>query len=123
MKQTLLCFFFAALLASCGNNTGKSAADKKTTPSAADSEADKGLALVASNGCYTCHQVDQPGAGPAYTAVAARYPNNDQVIDSLAQKIIKGGSGNWGTIPMIPHPGVSQEDARTMVKYVLSLKK
>jgi len=122
MKRLLLPFFFAALLASCGNGANQTTTDKKA-PAAADSDADKGLALVAANGCYSCHQVDQPSSGPAYTAVAARYPNNDKVIDSLADKVIRGGAGNWGTVAMIAHPDVSKEDARTMVKYVLSLKK
>jgi cytochrome c len=55
--------------------------------------------------------------------VAAKYPKNDAVIDSLSDKIIKGGSGNWGTIPMIAHPALSKDDAKAMVNYVLSLKK
>jgi cytochrome c len=44
------------------------------------------------------------------------------VLDTLSDKIIKGGGGRWGAVPMTPHPQVSKEDATTMVKYVLSLK-
>ena len=40
----------------------------------------------------------------------------------LAGKIIKGGTGVWGQVPMLPHDGLPQEDAEAMVKYVLSLK-
>src|ERR1700694_4455192 len=108
MKRSLVCFFFAALLAGCGNSNSGSAESKPPAPK--DPEVEKGLALVAAHGCSSCHQGDQQPPGPAYTAVAAKYPANAQVIDSLAQKIIKGGAGNWGTVTMIAHPNVSQED-------------
>ncbi len=48
---------------------------------------------------------------------------NQASIDSLPGKVIKGGAGVWGTIPMTPHPTVSQEDAKAMVMYVMSIKK
>jgi cytochrome c len=54
--------------------------------------------------------------------VAAKYPSNEANIKKLAEKIIKGGQGNWGEIPMAGHPNVSQEDAEAMVKYILSMK-
>ena len=38
------------------------------------------------------------------------------------KKVMKGGSGNWGTVPMAGHPNISKADAELMVKYVLSLK-
>jgi cytochrome c len=44
-------------------------------------------------------------------------------IKMLAEKIIKGGQGNWGEIPMAGHPNVSEEDASAMVEYILSMKK
>ena len=83
----------------------------------------KGLELVAKSDCFTCHKVNETAVGPAYQLVADKYENNEAVIDSLAQKIIKGGSGNWGQVPMTPHPQVSVDDAKAMVKYVLALKK
>src|SRR5688572_19714953 len=48
----------------------------------------KGLALVAKHACFACHQVSQKVTGPSYMEVAARYPDNPAVVDSLAQKII-----------------------------------
>ncbi|MCU0404970.1 MAG: cytochrome c class I [Chitinophagaceae bacterium] len=81
----------------------------------------KGLALVAANDCLTCHAVNQTMTGPAYADIAAKYANADTAtIAKLAQTIIKGGSGNWGQVPMTPHPALS--DAKAMVKYVLLLK-
>ncbi|MEY3435840.1 MAG: hypothetical protein RL335_296, partial [Bacteroidota bacterium] len=58
--------------------------------------------------------------GPSYVDVAKKYSERD--VKMLAEKIIKGGKGNWGEIPMTPHPNVSQADAEEMVKYILSMK-
>jgi cytochrome c len=127
MKKTIVIFSFIAFMASCGNNnTGDKSADNKTeeaAPKAEDPEVEKGLNLVATSDCLTCHQIETKSTGPAYVEVAAKYPNNDAVVDSLSEKIIKGGSGNWGSVPMTPHPSVTKDDAKAMVKYVLSLKK
>lgn len=128
MKKTLVILSFIAIIASCGGNENKSSETPTTNGSASsstpsDPEAEKGLALVAQSDCFTCHQVADNATGPSYQSIAERYKNQPAVIDSLAQKIIKGGAGNWGTVPMTAHPTVSEEDAKTMVKYVLSLKK
>src|SRR5215211_4577422 len=129
MKKTFLVLSSIVLLVACGNNqTTDAKTEESKTPDAAqkapeDPDVEKGLNLIAKSDCLTCHQVEAKSTGPAYVDVAAKYPNNDQVIDSLAQKIIKGGAGNWGTVPMTPHASLSKEDAKAMVKYVLSLKK
>jgi cytochrome c len=60
--------------------------------------------------------------GPAYKDVAKKYENNDKNVKMLAEKIIKGGQGNWGEIPMAGHPNVSQADAEAMVRYILTIK-
>lgn len=83
----------------------------------------KGLSLVAKNDCLTCHQVEEKNVGPAYREIAAFYEPTPENITMLADKIRKGGSGVWGTVPMTPHPQVSQEDAETMVKYIFELRK
>jgi cytochrome c len=128
MKKTLIIFTFIAIIASCGSNENKTsentgANEPAATAAPADPEAEKGLTLVGQSDCFTCHQVVDNSTGPAYQAIAERYKDQPGAIDSLAQKIIKGGAGNWGTVPMTPHPTLSEEDAKTMVKYVLSLKK
>jgi cytochrome c len=83
---------------------------------------DKGLSLVAGSDCLTCHQINQKLTGPAYADIANKYEPTKENITMLANKIIKGGTGVWGQVPMLPHDGLSQEDAEAMVKYVLSLK-
>jgi len=62
--------------------------------------------------------------GPSYRDVANKYASlPDTIVTHLAGKIIKGGSGVWGEVPMTPHPALSEEDAKSMVKYILLLKK
>jgi cytochrome c len=128
MKKTILLLSLVALISSCGNNKesksdSASKPAEETSAKAENPEVEKGLNLVAKSDCLTCHQIETKATGPAYMEVAAKYPSNDAVIDSLSDKIIKGGSGNWGTIPMVAHPQISKDDAKAMVTYILSLKK
>lgn len=125
MKKTMLGLMIAASLYACGDGAGgesgapKKAAKKDVTQ---DPVYIAGQDLVAKNGCLTCHKVDEASTGPAYKAVAAKYPNNAETYENLSLKIIKGGYGNWGQVPMTPHPELSQEDATKMVKYIMLLK-
>ncbi|MDM1553562.1 c-type cytochrome [Chryseobacterium bernardetii] len=82
---------------------------------------DPGFKLIEGADCLACHKIDAKVIGPSYQDVAEKYTKAD--IDQLAQKIIEGGKGNWGDIPMTPHEGLSKDDAKQMVKYILSLKK
>jgi cytochrome c len=130
MKKALAIIAGLAFIVACGNNadtkdtkeTTETQAEPTAPTPAADPEVERGLALVGKSDCFTCHKVVDKSTGPAYEAVAAKYPDDQAVIDSLAHKVIKGGVGNWGTVPMTPHPDLSEEDAKAMVKYVLSLK-
>ncbi len=81
------------------------------------------MALIGKSDCLTCHKVREKLIGPAYQDVANKYESTDANITMLASKIIAGGKGVWGEVPMTPHPTVSEADAKQMVKYVLLLKK
>ncbi|WP_018628952.1 c-type cytochrome [Niabella aurantiaca] len=97
---------------------------EKTSDVSANPDYQAGLALVGQYQCITCHKIDEKLTGPAYRDVANKYAGaDDATITKLAQKVISGGSGVWGEVPMTPHPNVSEADAKTMVKYVLLLKK
>ncbi len=85
-------------------------------------EFQKGLELVKSSDCSTCHKVDEKVIGPSFREIANKYPDNAATIDTLAHKIINGGSGNWGAITMAAHKDLSVEDADAIVKYILLLK-
>ncbi|MDD2882543.1 MAG: c-type cytochrome [Rhodoferax sp.] len=78
-------------------------------------------ALAQSKNCMACHAVEKKVVGPAYKDVAKKYAGQD-VAAKLATKVMKGGSGVWGAIPMPANPQVSQADADTLVKWVLSMK-
>jgi cytochrome c len=81
------------------------------------------LAIEAKNDCATCHKVNEKLVGPSFKDIATKYAGADQAtIDTLASKVIHGGAGNWGQVPMTPHPDLAKEDAETVVKYVLLLK-
>jgi len=100
------------------------AADAKAAPGQALADDDKkGAKLISMSDCLTCHQDDQRVVGPSYVEVAKKYEFNDKNVDYLAGKIIKGGAGVWGQVPMTPHPDIKEEDAKEMARYVLSLRK
>lgn len=113
---------------SCGGNADKEAAKTDTVASTAnaaptpDPMAKEGLELIGKSDCLTCHKVNEASVGPAYSLVAARYAGNQTGQDSLVNKIIKGGAGNWGAVPMMAHPNLAPEDVKKMVAYVMSLK-
>ena len=111
------------------NNNGKTTFALNLTPKPVQAKANEEklkkeevvAALFAKSDCNTCHNQEVKTVGPAYKAIAERYPNSSQVRNTLVAKVIKGGAGSWGDIPMTPHPTLSKDDAATMVSYILSL--
>ena len=82
-----------------------------------------GEAIMKKLDCATCHKIDKKVIGPSYLEIAKKYPDNDKSISYLSDKIIKGGSGVWGAIPMAPHSALKKDDAKKIAKYILSLNK
>ena len=80
------------------------------------------LALATSKNCMSCHAVDRKILGPAFKDVAAKYKDNKGAADMLATKIVKGGSGVWGAVPMPANNQVSEADAKKLAAWVLSAK-
>jgi cytochrome c len=91
-------------------------------PAEAAPAAGNGKELIAKSDCLTCHKEDAKVIGPSYKDVAKKYEATDANVKLLAGKIIAGGQGVWGEIPMSAHPQVSQADAESMIRYILSLK-
>ncbi len=126
MKKLLMSFFVLAALTGCNSGGSKEKDDKATTTEDLSSNPDyqKGLALVAKHKCMTCHAIDETITGPPYREVAKKYGGSpDTIIAHLAGKIINGGNGVWGEVFMTPNSGVTTEEAESMVKYILLLKK
>jgi cytochrome c len=120
-------------LTSCGGSkkeeakeetTEEAADDYETAESAAESSDDliaQGKTLVDASDCKTCHHPTNKIIGPSHTEVAKKYEFTKANVSLLAGKIINGGSGVWGEIPMSPHADISKGDAEKMAMYVLSL--
>jgi cytochrome c len=81
----------------------------------------KGMRLIEGSDCKACHSVDKKSIGPSYRDVSLKYKGKAGAVESLAKKIISGGSGVWGDVAMAGHPQLSAADAGEMVKYILSL--
>ncbi|WP_027013721.1 c-type cytochrome [Comamonas composti] len=79
-------------------------------------------ALAQSKNCMACHAVDKKLVGPSYKEVATKYAGQKDAADKLAAKIVKGGSGVWGPVPMPANPQVSEAEAKKLVAWVLSQK-
>ena len=79
-------------------------------------------ALASAKNCMACHAMDRKLVGPAYREVAKKYAGDPSAADRLARKIIQGGSGAWGAVPMPANPQVSESDAKKLASWVLSQK-
>ena len=77
-------------------------------------------ALATAKGCMGCHSIEAKIVGPAYKDVAAKYKGDAGAVDKLAAKVVSGGAGVWGEIPMPPNTSVTPEEAKKLVEWVLS---
>jgi cytochrome c len=138
MKKVFYSLFLAGAvcfgLTSCGGkqeaakeeeNSEEEAYDDYETAAPQEASSDdliaQGQALVDASDCKTCHHATNKLVGPSHTDVAKKYEFTKANVSLLAGKIINGGSGVWGEIPMSPHADVSKGDAEKMAMYVLSL--
>ena len=78
--------------------------------------------LATAKNCMACHAIDKKLVGPAYKDVAAKYAGQKDAVDKLAVKIMKGGSGVWGPVPMPANSQVNEAEAKKLAAWVLSLK-
>ncbi|MDP0491715.1 MAG: PQQ-dependent sugar dehydrogenase [Verrucomicrobiota bacterium JB023] len=81
-----------------------------------------GTKLLGEATCLSCHQTQVTSIGPRYADVADRYRDQEGAQDLLAQRIIAGSVGQWGEVPMPPHPQYSEEQVSQMVDAILSLE-
>ena len=121
MKKTVFMIMVVAALTSCGGG-GKTEEKPKVVDITEDPVYQKGVEIVANSDCKTCHMIEEKNVGPAWRDVANKYADSTNAVAYLSHKIINGGSGVWGQVPMAAHPTMSQEDAETLAKFVLLLK-
>ena len=142
MKKRLLIFGVCSVFLACNSSDKSAVADDTTTEksrgaggqqlsvdtmvnhieaiSFAGSE--EGKQLISKSDCLGCHKLNEKLVGPSFADVAKKYEANDANLNLLASKVVNGGAGAWGEVPMSPHPAITQKDAKEMVKYILSLK-
>lgn len=78
--------------------------------------------LAQKKNCMACHAVDKKVVGPGYKEVAAKYAGQKDAVDKLAQKVIKGGAGVWGPVPMPANAQVTEAEAKQLVQWIMTLK-
>jgi cytochrome c len=78
--------------------------------------------LAQKKNCMACHATDKKLIGPGYKEVAAKYAGQKDAADKLAEKIVKGGVGVWGQVPMPANPQVSAAEAKALASWILTVK-
>ena len=78
--------------------------------------------LAQKKNCMACHAIDKKLVGPSYKDVAGKYAGQKDAVDKLAQKVVKGGSGAWGAVPMPANPQVTEAEAKQLVGWILTQK-
>ncbi len=86
------------------------------TPALAD------MALATAKNCMACHAVDKKLVGPSYKEVAAKYTGQQDAVEKLSVKVIKGGSGVWGPIPMPANAQVTSDEAKKLIAWIMTQK-
>lgn len=105
--------FFIYLLPGCGEKKEVREEKKKKEKSA--------LTFIRKDDCLNCHSLEDKSVGPSYLQIAQKYEDDFRIINRIADKIIEGGGGMWGSDQMSPHPLLEKRDARRIVKWILSL--
>lgn len=124
MKKIFLAGALGFLMLSCSKkeNTAEVAVSSENATVSEPAKSNlSGDQIMETLDCSGCHSLNERMIGPSYKEIAGKYSEKDTEL--LASKIIEGGSGVWGGVPMAAHPQVSKEDAKKMVEYILSQKK
>jgi len=93
--------------------------DRPLRPTSASDTTSRGWTLAQSNGCFACHDIDEPRVGPAFSAIASRYGEDPNAVQTLGNKIHTGGSGVWGSVLMPPQTQIPANDLATVVTWIL----
>ena len=78
------------------------------------------MALATAKNCMACHAVDKKLVGPSYKDIATKYAGQADAVDKLAGKVVKGGSGAWGPVPMPANAQINDADAKKLVAWILA---
>lgn len=106
-----------AVAAGCGKQSPAPASTPGTS-----SQATAGEALAKAKGCLVCHGIDKANLGPSYREIAKKYAGEGGAAARLVKKVKEGGSGAWGTTPMPPQTHLTDDEAKAIVGWALSLQ-
>jgi cytochrome c len=131
-KLFIITILLGGIIACNSNSSSESSSSITDTVAASTTEVSDlsnnpdyqaGLEVISKSDCFTCHEIKERKVGPSFQEIAHKYSGAEAaIIDSLANKVIKGGFGVWGQVPMTPHPALTPEEAKATIKYVLLLK-
>jgi cytochrome c len=100
-----------------------SAAWKKGDAAHGESEIDRGLALMKQSDCFNCHTAEQPLVGPPLMEIAKKYRGQAGALDASVNRVVKGSTGVWGQVPMLPHSQHTADEVHMMVQWIYSLER
>ncbi|MEZ5302794.1 MAG: carbohydrate-binding protein [Verrucomicrobiales bacterium] len=80
-----------------------------------------GSSLIRQADCFNCHHVQEKLVGPPFLAIADKYRGQAGAADASVERVIKGSTGVWGPIPMLPHGHHTRDPIRAMVEYIYGL--
>jgi len=89
---------------------------------ATEDQGPAGMRMMKRTDCFNCHAVDQKRVGPPLLEIANKYRGKEGALEASVQRVLKGSTGVWGKIPMIPHSQHTPEEVREMVGWVYSLQ-
>jgi len=85
------------------------------------SDVDPGLSRMKQSDCFNCHAIDQRIIGPTLMEIATKYRGVPGAMETSVDRVIKGSTGVWGPLPMLPHGHHSADEVHMMVKWIFSL--
>ena len=76
-------------------------------------------AALNAGGCSGCHQMSGQLLGPGFDAIRTKYAGQEHAA-YLRDKIVNGGAGVWGSMPMPPMPAVEEDALQQIVAWLTS---
>lgn len=82
----------------------------------------KAMDLAKANGCLSCHAKAEKIVGPSYASVAEKYKGDADAVPSLMASVRNGSKGKWGRIPMPGHSSMDEQELKTIVQWIMTVK-
>lgn len=97
----------------------KAAAAKPVAVAAVASAGPNPQDLLKRQACTACHAANNRIVGPSFSEIVGKHGARADAASYLAEKIKAGGVGVWGQIPMPAQPGLKDDEAAVLAKWIL----